>query len=1014
MLAVLVVHDGLAWLDAALDAVSDQTYEHLEVLAVDSGSTDGSRELLLERLGHERVLVAERDLGFPAAVGMALDSALAAGSEAEWILFLHDDLIPEPDMVEHLVAHGVDDPRVGVVGPKLVRHDDPGRLQQVGMAIDLTGRAESGLEADELDQGQRDRDRPVLYVSTAGMLVRREVFDGLGRLDRRYHVFRDDLDLCWRVWLAGYDVEVAPDAVARHVRAVSNYQRLGQTEALGPRYFAERNTLATLLKCYGPARLVMVLPLFLLVGVAKVLGFIATRRLNDAWQTVRAWGWNLVHVRETLRLRRPIQDGRVRTDRELAPLFARIAPRLRAYGEAIADRMAGGDVDIPAPTRDDLDDDESGLRVVRFTRRHPVFVMGLALTVLGLVVIVPFLRPGLVRGGELAPWPASPMAFLRTYASGWHEVGGIATSSPPSPAQALLGLFGFLTLGNEWLAPRLLLFGTLPVAWVLTLRAGTLVAGTRIPRVVAATAYALSPPAVAALVTGRLGGLVAVATLPALALAGVRLADVHRPPANAWRATAGAAILGAVLVAFEPTAAPLLLVAVAVGLVAIAGVQASPEARRSASVRILLAAAGAFVLLLPWTVELVRPGSPVLGGFGDVDAGSSPFLRWLLLVPDLDGFPGLVVGAAFPAAGTLGLLLGYRRRPMLVGTLWAVVLLAVFGAWGLGRAGQDAIAWPGTLLLVAALAYAGLLATAFTTAGEYLRAHAFGWRQIAAVVAAAVVTLGGIGAGLHLVTQPWDTYAVGEEALPAFLSAEQDVPGPYRILVVSDDGTVIDWDLTGPDGPTMVRFGMPTSIELSELVDGALQDMVAGVSPAASAELGLANVLYLYVPEGGRSERLETMLADQFDLEPQPVAAGLVYRVSRWVPRAAYVSPNAAIAIDRRGELPPDADPVPLERTADDTYGGRVPGAGTVLLAEPADPGWEAWADGRELERRTAGGLTRFSVPADAGGVEVRYGRQTRRTLVVSLQAFAALLAVSLVLRPPSFAETPAARRMTP
>ncbi len=153
------------------------------------------------------------------------------------------------------------------------------------------------------------------------------------------------------------------------------------------------------------------------------------------------------------------------------------------------------------------------------------------------------------------------------------------------------------------------------------------------------------------------------------------------------------------------------------------------------------------------------------------------------------------------------------------------------------------------------------------------------------------------------------------------------------------------------------------------------------------------------------------MLADQFDLEPQPVAAGLVYRVARWVPRAAYVSPSAAVAIDRRGELPPDAEPMPLERADGDTYRGRVPGAGTILLAEPGEPGWQASADGRELDRRTVDGLTRFSVPADAGGVEVTYGRQARRTAVVLLQAFAALLAVSLVLRPPSFAESPEARR---
>ncbi|MDQ4130444.1 MAG: glycosyltransferase, partial [Actinomycetota bacterium] len=260
-----MVHDGVVWLPEVLDRLERQTYPALHPIAVDNGSTDGSRHLLLGRLGEDRVLVTDRDLGFPAAVSMALDSAAAAATEAPWLLFLHDDLVLEPDAVECLVAHATSDPRLVAVGPKLLQHDNPRLLQQVGMSIDLTGRSDSGLEPDELDQGQRDRPRPVLYVSTAGMLVRRDVFDALGRFDRRYHVFRDDLDLCWRIWLAGHDVEVVPSAVGRHVRALSNYRRLGYTAKLGPRYFAERNTLATLIKCYSRARLAVVLPLFFLV-----------------------------------------------------------------------------------------------------------------------------------------------------------------------------------------------------------------------------------------------------------------------------------------------------------------------------------------------------------------------------------------------------------------------------------------------------------------------------------------------------------------------------------------------------------------------------------------------------------------------------------------------------------------------------------------------------------------------------------------------------------------------------
>jgi GT2 family glycosyltransferase len=350
VIAVLVTHDGAPGLRRALTAVGAQTHRDIELIAVDNASEDGTGALLVEMLSADRVVLSDRDLGLPVGVDLALDAfdALdaARGRSAsdldDLVLILHDDLELAPDAVEHLVAALDADERVAIVGPKLRWADDPERLQSVGASIDITGRVDDGIDPGELDQGQRDGDRRVLFVPTAGMLVRRRVFDELGRFDPRAHAFREDLDLCWRAALAGHDVEVVPAAVGLHAASSAEHARTGRVAELGPRYLAERNTLAALLRNYGPERLVIVLPLALVVGAAKVAGFLLTRRIADARATVAAWGWNLANLRGTLRQRRHVQRLRRRRDSEVAPLFGRITPRLWAYVEAVLERVVGG------------------------------------------------------------------------------------------------------------------------------------------------------------------------------------------------------------------------------------------------------------------------------------------------------------------------------------------------------------------------------------------------------------------------------------------------------------------------------------------------------------------------------------------------------------------------------------------------------------------------------------------------------------------------------------------------
>ena len=105
------------------------------------------------------------------------------------------------------------DPSIAVVGPKIRAWHERRLLLEVGVSIARSGRRETGLERREQDQGQHDGVHDRLAVSTAGMLVRRDVWEALGGLDRAFPLFRDDVDFGWRANLAGHRVVCCTDAV---------------------------------------------------------------------------------------------------------------------------------------------------------------------------------------------------------------------------------------------------------------------------------------------------------------------------------------------------------------------------------------------------------------------------------------------------------------------------------------------------------------------------------------------------------------------------------------------------------------------------------------------------------------------------------------------------------------------------------------------------------------------------------------------------------------------------------
>ncbi|GAB6901003.1 glycosyltransferase [Kineosporia succinea] len=225
--AVLVAHDGAAFLPRTLDALEAQTRRPDRLIAVDAGSADGSADMLGIATPHLVTVTART--GFGEAVRAALrsvpqnDSATgASGEPQEWLWLLHDDSAPAPDALQRLIETTDSGPSIGVAGCKQVSWNDSRRLLDVGFTTSVLGARVTGVDVDDFDQGQLDHRSDVLAVATPGMLVRRDLWERLGGPDPALADARIDLDLCRRAHLLGERVVVVPQAVMAHAEASSS------------------------------------------------------------------------------------------------------------------------------------------------------------------------------------------------------------------------------------------------------------------------------------------------------------------------------------------------------------------------------------------------------------------------------------------------------------------------------------------------------------------------------------------------------------------------------------------------------------------------------------------------------------------------------------------------------------------------------------------------------------------------------------------------------------------------
>ncbi len=280
---VILNYNGAQWIERCLESLKAQTlFDCIEVIVADNASSDGSDRLaseIIQDWPNARLLQHGANLGYCEGNNRA-----AGAARGRYLLFLNNDTWLEPLCLETLAAE-VQRVAAQAATPLVLDYSDDS-FQSLGAAgFDLFGLVSTRLPFTET--------REILMPEGCSCLIERELFEKLGGFDPVFFMYADELDLSWRVWLAGHKAVAIPSARLHHRGAVhvnpeGGSQVVEFRTSDTKRFYANRNSLLVLLK---NCQHVLLLLVPLQVGFLFVEALVAML-LVGRWSFVRRVYWD--------------------------------------------------------------------------------------------------------------------------------------------------------------------------------------------------------------------------------------------------------------------------------------------------------------------------------------------------------------------------------------------------------------------------------------------------------------------------------------------------------------------------------------------------------------------------------------------------------------------------------------------------------------------------------------------------------------------------------------------------
>ena len=265
---VILNYNGIQYLKKFLEGVKQTDYKNFTIVIADNGSTDESLVYLQENHPDITILDLKENHGFAGGYNHALMDL-----EFDYFVLLNSDIEVTPNWLDPLIETMVQDDSIAACQPKIRAYDQKDYFEYAGASggwIDFLGYPFCRgriFNYNEKDTGQYDKASAVFWATGAALLIKSDLFKRIGGFDARFFAHSEEIDLCWRLQRAGYEIYCNPQSVVYHVGGGTlNYQSPHKT------FLNFRNSLFTLTKNESMGKLLWLIPFRLILdGLAGVL-----------------------------------------------------------------------------------------------------------------------------------------------------------------------------------------------------------------------------------------------------------------------------------------------------------------------------------------------------------------------------------------------------------------------------------------------------------------------------------------------------------------------------------------------------------------------------------------------------------------------------------------------------------------------------------------------------------------------------------------------------------------------